>query len=298
MTKIGFIGAGRVGSTAAFATLHTVDCDEIAIVDILEDLALGEAMDLETSAIVLEKNVLVRGGSDYSLVKNSDVIVITAGLARKPGMTRLDLTKKNVRIITELTKKTMQVASDAIFVVVTNPVDIMTYAVYKASGKPRREVLGMGSLHDTVRLVGTIKGLGGKNVETLMIGEHGDSMFPLKSRTRFTGISSLNWDEAIRNVRERGMDIIRRKGATTYTPAVCAARIVKAIIYDERAELPVSSVLNGEYGLKGLAVGVPSIIGKSGLLKIVEYSLTAEEKTNLRESANILKSITKKVGLT
>ena len=131
-----------------------------------------------------------------------------------------------------------------------------------------------------------------------MIGEHGDSMFPLKSRTRFTGISSLNWDEAIRNVRERGMNIIRRKGATTYTPAVCAARIVKAIIYDERAELPVSSVLNGEYGLKGLAVGVPSIIGKSGLLKIVEYSLTAEEKTNLRESANILKSITKKVGLT
>lgn len=297
MTKIGFIGAGRVGSTAAYATLHTVDCDEIAIVDIVENLAVGEAMDLETSAIVLGKEVLVRGGSDYSLLKNSDVTVISAGLARKPGMTRFDLTKKNVSIITEIAKKTMQVAPEAILVVVTNPVDIMTYAAYKASGKPRREVLGMGALHDTVRLVGTIKGLGGKNVETMIIGEHGDSMFPLKSRTRFTGISALDWDEALRNVRERGMAIIKRKGATTYTPAACAARMVKAIINDERAEIPVSAVLEGEYGLRGLAMGVPAIIGKGGLLKIVEYDLTDEEETNLRESANVLKSITKKVGL-
>ncbi len=297
VTKIGFIGAGRVGSTAAYATLHMVDCDEIAIVDVMEDLAVGEAMDLETSAIVLGKEVRVRGGNDYALLKNSDVIVISAGLARKPGMTRLDLTKKNVSIITEIAKKTVQVAPEAVLVVVTNPVDIMTYAAYKAAGKPRREVLGMGALHDTVRLVGIIKALGGKNVETLIIGEHGDSMFPLKSRTRFTGISALDWDETIRNVRERGMAIIKRKGATTFTPAACAARMVEAIINDERAEIPVSAVLEGEYGLRELAIGVPAIIGKGGLIKIVEYNLTDEEKISLRESANILKSIIKTVGL-
>lgn len=295
--KIGFIGAGRVGSTAAYATLHTVDCDEIAIVDIMEDLAVGEAMDLETSAIVLDRNVLVRGGSDYLLLKNSNVIVITAGLARKPGMSRLDLTKKNVGIITEIAKKATKVAPKAVLVVVTNPVDVMTYAVYKASGKPRREVLGMGALHDTVRLVGAIKELGGKNVETMIIGEHGDSMFPLKSRTRFTGVAALDWDAVIRSVRERGMAIIERKGATTYTPAACAVRMVKAIINDEHVEIPVSAVLEGEYGLRGLAMGVPAIIGKGGLLKIVEYDLTDEEKTNLRESGNILKNITEQVGL-
>jgi len=298
MTKIGFIGAGRVGSTAAYSTLHTVDCDEIAIVDVVEDLAMGEAMDLETSAILLGKNVLVHGGSDYSLLKNSDVIVVSAGLARKPGMTRLDLTKANVSIITDITKRMMQFAPKAIVIMVTNPVDITTYAAYKASGKPRKEVLGMGSLHDTVRLVNEIKKMGGRNVKAMMMGEHGDSMFPLKSQAKFEGIRQINWTKIVGNVRERGMEIIRRKGATTYTPAACAARMVKAIINDEQAEMPVSAVLEGEYGLRDIALGVPAIIGRKGLIRIVEYDLTDEEKTSLKESANILINMAKDAGLT
>jgi len=296
MTKIGFVGAGRVGSTAAYAALHTVDCDEIAIVDVIEDLAIGEAMDLETSAIVLGKDVLVRGGSDYSLLKDSDVIVVSAGLARKPGMTRLDLTRANVSIITEVMKRMMQVARKAIVVMVTNPVDITTYAAYKASGKPRKEVLGMGSLHDTVRLVSEIKRMGGRNVRAMMMGEHGDTMFPLKSQAKFEGIREINWTKIIGSVRERGMEIIRRKGATTYTPAACAARMVKAIVNDERTEMPVSAVLEGEYGLRDIALGVPAIIGKEGLVKIVEYALTDEERARLKESASILKKSVLEIG--
>jgi len=297
MTKIGFIGAGRIGSTAAYATLHTVDCDEIAIVDIMEDLAIGEAMDIETSAVVLGKEVLVRGGSNYSLLKESDVIVVSAGLARKPGMSRLDLTKANVNIITDVTKQVIRVAPTAIIVMVTNPVDITTYAAYKVSGKSRKEVLGMGSLHDTVRLVNEIKKLGGKKIKAVMMGEHGDSMFPLKSQAKFEGIREIDWARIIKSVRERGMDIIKRKGATTYTPAACATRLVKAIVNDERAEMPVSVVLEGEYGLRGLALGVPAIVGKEGLIRIVEYDLTDEEKTSLRKSANIVTNMAKDAGL-
>jgi len=297
MTKIGFIGAGRVGSTAAYATLHMVDCDEIAIVDIMEDLALGEAMDIETSTVVLGKEVLMRGGSDYSLLKDSDVIVVSAGLARKPGMTRLDLIEANVGIITDVTKRMMQVAPGAIVIMVTNPVDITTYAAYKVSGKSRKEVLGMGSLHDTVRLVDEIKKLGGKNIKAIMMGEHGDSMFPLKSHAKFEGIHEIDWARIIKSVREKGMDIIKRKGATTYTPAACATRLVRAIINDERAEMPVSVVLEGEYGLRDLALGVPAIIGREGLIRIVEYDLTDEEKTSLRKSANIITNIAKDAGL-
>jgi malate dehydrogenase len=297
MTKIGFVGAGRVGSTAAYATLHTVECDEIAIVDVIEDLAIGEAMDLETSATVLGKDVLVRGGSGYSLLKNSDVIVVSAGLARKPGMTRLNLTKANVSIIADVTKRMMQVAPKAIVIMVTNPVDITTFAAYEVSGKPRKEVLGMGSLHDTARLISEIKKMGGRNIKAMMMGEHGDSMFPLKSQAKFEGIHEVNWTRIIGNVRERGMEIIKRKGATTCTPAACAARMVKAIINDERAEMPVSAVLEGEYGLRNVALGVPAIIGREGLIRIVEYDLTDEEKTSLRTSAKIIKDMAKDAGL-
>jgi malate dehydrogenase len=165
------------------------------------------------------------------------------------------------------------------------------------SGKPRKEIFGMGSLHDTVRLVNEIKKTGGKNVKAMMLGEHGDTMFPLKSQAKFEGIREINWPKIIGNVRERGMEIIRRKGATVYTPAACATRMVKAIIDDERAEMPVSAVLEGEYGLRNIALGVPAIIGREGLIRIVEYALNDEEKTSLMESASIVTDMAKDAGL-
>jgi len=297
MTRIGFVGAGRVGSTTAYATLYSVNCDEIRLVDVAEDLAVGEAMDLETSAVALGKDVSVEGGSDYSLLAGSGVIVISAGFARKPGMTRLNLARANADVVSDVTEKAIRVSPDAIFVVITNPVDLMTYTAYKVSGKSRNQILGIGSMHDTVRLIGEIRRLGGRNVEAMMVGEHGDSMLPLKSLARFEGIGPLDWGAVIESVKERGMAIIERKGATTFTPASCAARMVRAIIEDERVEMPVVAVLEGEYGLRDIALGVPAVVGKGGIVKVTEYDLTDEELAGLHRSADILKNKIKEVRI-
>jgi malate dehydrogenase len=289
MVKIGFVGTGQVGATAAYATLYLIDCDEIALVDVREDAAVGEAMDLATAAIVEGKDTAVFGGSDYSLLKGSDIVVISAGIARRPGMTRLDLDKTNTGIVSDIIKKIIPICPKAIILIVTNPVDVMTYVAYKVSGKPRNKILGIGSLHDTTRLIGELKKQGAKNVETMMIGEHGDSMLPLKSQTKFSGITSLNWDKILESVKERGIEIIKRKGATTYAPASCVAAVVKAIVNDEHKEMPINAVLDGEYGLRDVAVGVPTVVGKRGIEKIVEYRLSDEELRNLEKSASIIK---------
>jgi len=291
MVKVGFVGAGRIGSTSAYATLYDVDCDEMALVDLVEDLAVGEAMDLETAAIALGKNVVVKGGKDHSLLKNSDIIVISAGIARKMGMTRLDLTKTNANIVQDVIKKTSRNAPDAILILTTNPVDVMTYVAYKASGKPRNEVMGMGASHDTARLREQILRAGIEKTDAMVIGEHGDSMVFLKGQTN---IKSKEWEASIKATKERGMEIIKRKSATYYAPASCVAKIVKAIVSDENVVMPVSTVLEGEYGLRDVAIGVPAIIGKHGA-KVLERELSEEEMTRLRESAKVIKSALKEI---
>lgn len=291
MVKIGFVGAGRIGSTSAYATLYDVDCDEMALVDLVEDLAVGEAMDLETAAIAMGKNVIVEGGNDYSLLKNSDVIVISAGIARKLGMTRLDLTKTNAETVQNVIKKISQHAQDAILILTTNPVDVMTYIACKASGKPRNEVMGMGASHDTARLREQILRVGIEETDAAVIGEHGDSMVFLKGQTN---IKSKEWEIATKATKERGMEIIKRKSATYYAPASCVAKIVKAIVSDENAVIPVSIALEGEYGLRDVAIGVPAIIGKHGA-KVLECELSEEEMTGLRESAKVVKKMLKEI---
>jgi len=291
MTKIGFVGAGRIGSTSAYATMYDVDCDEIALVDLVEDLAAGEAMDLETAAIAMGKNVIVEGGNDYSLLKNSDIIVVSAGIARKVGTTRLDLTKTNAGIVQDIIKKICQHAQDAILILTTNPVDVMTYVAYKASGKPRNEVMGMGASHDTARLREQILRLGIEETDAMVIGEHGDSMVCLKGQTK---IKSKEWEVVIKATKERGMEIIKRKSATYYAPASCIAKIVKAIVSDENAVMPVSAVLEGEYGLRDVAIGMPAIIGKHGA-KVLECELSKEEMVTLKESAKVVKKTLKEI---
>lgn len=289
MVKIGFIGTGRVGSTSAYAVLHTVDCDEIVLVDIIEDTAIGEALDLNTAAVAMGRDIVVRGGKDYSFLRNSDIIVISAGVARKLGMTRLDLTKTNAAIISNIVEQ-LNIFQDAILVLTTNPVDVMTYMAFKASQKPRNEVIGMGSSHDTARLREQLLGYGVKS-NTMMIGEHGDSMLPIKR----VDLDEIDWDNFIKTTKERAMEVIKRKGATYYAPATCVAEIVKAILNDEKALIPVSVFLEGEYGLHDVAIGVPAIIGKHGA-EVVEYDLDDEELTELSKSANILKKMLKDVS--
>lgn len=291
MVQIGFVGAGQVGATSAYAALRLTDCEEIVLVDVREDIAVGEAMDLETAATVIGKETVVRGGSDYVLLKGSDIAVISAGIARRPGMTRLDLDRTNAGIVSDITKRIMPICPNAKIVMVTNPVDVMTYVAYSVSKKPRNEILGVGSLHDTARLIDELRKQGAKNIKTMMMGEHGDSMFPLKSQTKFSGVKApLDWDAIVESVKARGMEIIKRKGATTYAPASCVAAVIKAIVNDERKEMSINAVLNGEYGLCDIAIGVPTIVGKKGIEKIVEYDLSAEERRELEKSANIIKN--------
>ncbi len=289
MVKIGFVGAGRIGSTSAYATLYDVDCDEIVLIDLVEDLAVGEAMDMGAAAIATGKNVIVDGGSDYSLLSGSNIIVISAGIARKPGMTRLDLVQTNANIVREIIKKVNETAPGAILVLTTNPVDVMTYIAYKASGKTRNEVLGMGSSHDTARLREQLLRLNVKS-DALMVGEHGDSMVLLKGQTDVKGV---DWNNVVQTTKDKGMEVIRRKSATYYAPASCIAKIVKAIVSDENAMIPVSVVLEGEYGLRDVAIGVPALIGKNGVSSVLEYDLTEEELIQLKRSADVIKGMLK-----
>lgn len=291
MVKIGFVGAGRIGSTSAYATLYDVDCDEIVLIDLVEDLAVGEAMDLGAAAIATGKSAIVEGGSDYSLLSDSNVIVISAGIARKPGMTRLDLTRTNANIMCDVIKRINETVPDAILVLVTNPVDVMTYVAYKASGKARNEVLGMGSSHDTARLKEQLLRLNVKS-DALMVGEHGDSMTLIKGQKEIEGV---DWNKIVQTTKEKGMEIIRRKSATYYAPASCIAKIVKAIVSDEDAMIPVSVVLEGEYGLRDVAIGVPALIGKNGVSSVLEYDLTEEELIQLKRSADIIKGMLKSI---
>ena len=291
MVKIGFVGAGRIGSTSAYATLYDVDCDEIVLIDLAEDLAVGEAMDLGAAAIATGKNVITEGGDDYSLLSGSNVIVISAGIARKPGMTRLDLTQTNAKIIQDVIKKVDETAPDAILVLATNPVDVMTYVAYKMSWRARNEVLGMGSSHDTARLREQLLRLNVKS-DALMVGEHGDSMTLIKGQTE---IEEFDWNNIVQTTKDKGMEVIRRKSATYYAPASCIAKIVKAIVSDENAMIPVSVVLEGEYGLRDVAIGVPALIGKNGVSSVLEYDLTEEELIQLKRSADVIKGMLKSI---
>jgi len=292
--KIGFVGAGRVGSASAFTCIQHMDVEEIALVDIVEDLAVGEAMDLAHAASALDKYPKIVGGSDYSLLKGSEIIVVSAGLARKPGMSRLDLATKNAEIIKDVAKKIMQHSPESKILVVTNPMDVMTYIMWKETGKPRNEVFGMGNLLDTARLRERIVALGGKPRKVFMMGEHGDSMFLPKSIAEVEG--DLNLDKAVEEARFIAAEVIRRKGATIYGPAVCIYRMVKAVVEDTKEEIPTSVVLQGEFGISDVAVGVPVILGKNGIEKIVEYKFSDEEIQALKRSAEILKERLKELG--
>jgi len=293
--KIGFVGAGRIGSTSAFTCLQHLDVDEIAIVDILEDLAVGEAMDLSHAAAAFDRYPTIRGGADYSLLKGSEIIVVSAGLARKPGMTRLDLATKNAGIMKEIAKNIMNHSPESKILVVTNPMDVMNYIMWKESGKPRNEVFGMGNILDSSRLKERLFAHGARNIrKAYMIGEHGDSMFPAKSLADFD--NEVDWKKVEEEARFIAAEVIKRKGATIYGPAVCIFRMVKAVVNDTKEEIPTSVILDGEYGISDVAVGVPAIIGRNGVEKIVEYDLPEEELEGLRNSARILRDRLKELG--
>jgi malate dehydrogenase len=262
--KISIIGAGRVGAATAFSILHSTDADEIALVDIIGDLAKGEALDLEHAAFALGKKTRFVGGGDYSLAKHSDLSVIIAGKPRTPDMTRLQLAQANAGIVRDVVSK---LDSDKILVV-TNPMDVMTWVAYKASGKLRSKVFGMGGVLDTARY----RSLGGKG---LVVGEHGDSK----------ALSDASLAQKLIDVNN---DVIRLKKGTCYGPAASISVMVDAIVNDTGAVLPCSCVLDGEYGLKGIAIGVPAEVGAKGV-RPIEQSLPAAQRKAFLASAEAVR---------
>ncbi len=291
------MGSGRVGSTLAMI-LAQRNIDDITLVDVIQGLPQGEALDLSHMAAELGIDVKIKGANDYSALDGADIVVVTAGLARKPGMTRMDLLLKNAGIIKQVSLEVAKHAPNSKVIMVTNPMDAMTYVALKTTGFGKKRVLGMGGMLDLSRfkqLLSEDLRVSRASINALVIGEHGESMTPLPSCTSINGIplkqmlTDAQITQAIEKTRKVAAEVIALKGATFYAPANGIARMVEAIRYDKKMLLPVSAFVEGEYGVSGICIGVPAIIGKDGVEKIVELNLVGEEKTSFEKGAATLK---------
>ena len=284
---ITIIGSGKVGGAAAlFTALKRLD-KEILLLDVVKGLPQGEAMDLNHMLSEQGIDVNIRGSNDYSDMKGSDVVVVVAGSGRKPGMTRMDLLKINAGIVKDVVENIKKFAKDSIIVPVTNPLDPMTHIVYKVSGFKRNRICGMGNMLDLSRFkqfIHEATGHSRDSIQALVIGEHGENMLPLARFTSVSGIplSSIlpqsKLEEIVKSTREVAAKVIELKGATVHAPGNAIATIVGAILRDEKLVIPVATPLDGEYGYSDVSIGVPAVIGKNGVEKIIELELNIEEK--------------------
>ncbi|MBS5307605.1 L-lactate dehydrogenase [Clostridium tertium] len=303
MSKISIIGAGSIGATTAFALLQKEVAREIVINDINQEKALGEVLDLmHGSSLNSPCNVTLGSLED---TKDSDIIIITAGVAQKPGETRLDLVDKNYKIFKSFVPTIAKLSPNAILLVVSNPVDILAYMTYKLSGFPKERVIGSGTVLDTTRLrslLGKYFGIDGRIVQGYVLGEHGDSEFvPWSSLTignipikDFSEQLKIEWDEATEkviadDVKNAAYEVINRKGATAFSVAAVLTRIVEAFLKDEKTVLSVSTLLNDYLGVNNTYLSVPTIVGKNGVEKVLNIELSKEEKDKFVSSAKIMK---------
>jgi len=294
---ISIIGAGKVGSASAFNILR-FRISDVVLIDIAEDLARGEALDMMQAAPAIEFDGRVKGSSSFSEMEGSEVVVVAAGVGRKPGMTRFDLVTVNSKIVKSVVKEVVRYAPQCKLMVVTNPVDIMTYIAYKESGFERNRVFGMGNILDTMRFrsyIATELGVSREDIRALVIGEHGDSMVPLVDYATVSGIpiKDLLEKEQIEKIvnltKTSGADVIKLKGSTTYAPAVVIAIVVDAVLRGRNRVMSVSTFLKGEYGFSDISIGVPVILGKNGVERILELELSSEAEKQFKRSASIIK---------
>jgi malate dehydrogenase len=294
---IGFLGAGRVGAQAALE-VASAGIDDVTLVDILPGLAEGEAMDISQKIAETGVDVEVRGSTDFSSLRGSSVVVITAGLARKPGMTRMDLLEKNAGIVAAVAKEVAKHAPTAVAVTVTNPMDVMNYVVFRKTLFPKSRVVGMGGILDLSRFKSTISAMldvSHSSITSLVIGEHGESMLPLPRYTSIGGVPLTKlMDEnqitqAMEMTRRIATDVISKKGATVDAPANGVVRMVKAIAWDRREVMPASAFLEGEYGVEGLCIGVPLVLGAKGVERILPLDLDEREKAQFLRGAKTIR---------
>ncbi|MCH7859542.1 MAG: malate dehydrogenase [Candidatus Marinimicrobia bacterium] len=299
--KITVVGAGNVGATTAQRLAEREIAEEIVLIDIMEGLPQGKALDIYESAPVLGFDTKVTGSNDYQTTAGSHIAVITAGLARKPGMSREDLLQKNSAIVGGVTDQLLAHSPDIIIIVVSNPLDIMCSVALAKSGLPSTRVIGMAGILDTARFRAFIAlelGVSVRDIQALVLGGHGDAMVPLVRYTTISGIpladllDAQRIDALVDRTRKGGIEIVNllKTGSAYYAPSAAAAEMVEAIVLNQRRQLPCSALLSGEYGLDGIYMGVPCILGKNGLEKIIEVDVTAEEAAALKKSADAVKA--------
>jgi L-lactate dehydrogenase len=304
-TKISIIGAGFVGSTTAYALMNGGLASEIVIVDLNKAKAEGEAMDLSHGSSFV-KPVKITAG-DYEDTKDSDIVIITAGAASKPGETRLDLINRNLTIFKAIIPEIVKYSPESILLVVSNPVDVLSYITYKLSGFQKERVIGSGTVLDTSRLkylLGEHFNVDDRNIHTYIMGEHGDSEIVTWSLTSIAGMGVEDYCKSNCNkcdgnfkykihedVKNAAYNIIERKGATYYAVGLAVRRIVEAILRDENSILTVSTLMEGAYGIEDVYIGAPSIVGASGVKKVLEVPLSENEAKALKDSAVTLKKV-------
>lgn len=296
---ITIIGAGKVGGGAAlFSALRNLD-DQILLLDIVEGLPQGEAMDINHALSEQGIDVEIKGSNDYADMKGSNIVVVVAGLGRKPGMTRMDLLQKNAVIVKSVVENIKKYADDSMIIPVTNPLDPMAYICYKVSGFEKNRVFGMGGMLDISRFkqfIHEATGHSRHSIRALVIGEHGENMLPLPRFSSVSGIpltsllSKEKLDELVQNTRQVAAKVIELKGATVHAPGNGISAIIDSVVNDKKQVLPIATYLDGEYGYSDVTIGVPAVIGKNGVEKIIELDLNDEEKEMFNKGIESVKN--------
>jgi len=299
MSKIAVIGAGQVGATTAMRIAENKLAD-VVLVDIVKGMAQGKALDMLQAAPIVGHNFLIEGSDDFSAIKGCNIVIVTAGLPRMPDMSREDLLKKNASIMKSVAGHIRKYAPDSIVIVVSNPLDVMTYLCLKITGFPKERVIGMAGVLDSSRFITFIAQeieCSVKDVKTMVLGSHGDSMIPLIEQTTIRGkpitdaLDSDTLNKLVERTKNGGAEIVGylKNGSAFYAPAASVYKMVKCILEDDEEIIPASVLLEGEYGLKDVCIGVPVKLCKAGLKEIVKLALSEDEKKKLQESASIVR---------
>jgi len=305
--KVSIVGAGNVGATAA----HWIAAKELAdvvLIDVVEGIPQGKALDLLEAMPIEKRDVHVTGANDYAATANSDIVVITAGIPRKPGMSRDDLLHTNYKIMSDVVAKVVAQSPEAILIIVSNPLDAMAQAAFKQSGFNRERVIGMAGILDSARFrtfIAEELNVSVENVTAFVLGGHGDTMVPLPRYSTVAGIPITELipkdrlEAIVQRTRDGGAEIVKhlKTGSAYYAPSAAAVEMVEAILKDKKKIVPCAVYLQGEYGIEGYFIGVPCKLGAAGLEQIVEIKLTAEEDAALKKSAEAVKELCAVIGV-
>jgi len=298
LSKVTVVGSGFVGATVA-QYLADNNLSDVCLIDVIEGMPQGKALDMMQAAPITSHDCKIVGTNDYADTKGSDIVVITAGIARKPGMSRDDLLKTNANIVKEVAEKTIKHSPDAIYICVTNPLDVMTYLTWKTTKLPSSRVMGMAGVLDSARFqtfIGMETGMSVQDVRAMVLGGHGDLMVPVTSNATINGVALSEFlskekiDELVKRTQNGGIEIVNlMKSSAFYAPGRSVVQMVEAILKDQNRLLPCAVHADGDYGLKDVYIGLPCVLGKEGVKKIVDIKMNAEETEALKKSAASIK---------